>query len=101
MTGFELEVNIKFVNKDSNLVMPRDKTTGEADCRFIISSARTKAGEVSSLSHGLASNQTCSWEFQVTSSNTSSCRATTEINTRLNFDKLIIGSIRRYKTLEL
>ena len=65
MTGFELEVEIKFVRKDSNLVMPRD-TSGAPDCRFSLSSVARKAGEVRSIRHGLARNQTCTWEFQVT-----------------------------------
>ena len=65
VTGFELEVEIKFVRSDSNTVMPRDKTTGLADCRFSLSSVRRQAGTVRSISHGLARNQTCTWEFQV------------------------------------
>ena len=65
VTGFELEVAIKFVSSSSNTVMPRDKTTGLADCRFSLSSVTRQAGRVRSISHGLASNQTCTWEFQV------------------------------------
>ena len=60
-------MEIKFVRRDSGLVMPRDKTTGAADCRVSLSSVSRKAGVVRSLSHGLASNTTCTWEFQVRS----------------------------------
>ena len=70
MHGFELEVEIKFVRRDSGLVMPRDKTTGAADCRVVLSSVSRKAGVVRSLYHGLASNTTCTWEFQVSSLST-------------------------------
>ena len=70
MHGFELEVEIKFVRRDSGLVMPRDKTTGAADCRVSLSSVSRKAGVVRSLYHGLASNTTCTWEFQVSSLST-------------------------------
>ena len=65
VTGFELEVKIKFVSSSSNTVMPRDKTTGLPDCRFSLSSVSRQAGMVRSINHGLARNQTCTWEFQV------------------------------------
>ena len=65
LNGFELEMDIKFVDIESESYVPKDRTTGAPECQFSFSSVGRQAGIVESIRHGLASNQTCTWQFQV------------------------------------
>ena len=65
LNGFELEVDIKFVDKESESYVPKDSITGTPECQFTFSSVARQAGEVRSVQHGLPDNTTCSWQFQV------------------------------------
>lgn len=65
LNGFELEVDIKFVDIESESYVPKDRTTGAPECQFSFSSVARQSGIVESIHHGLASNQTCTWQFQV------------------------------------
>jgi len=64
LNGFELEVDIKFVDIESESYVPKDRTTGAPECQFSFSSVARQSGVVESIHHGLASNQTCTWQFQ-------------------------------------
>ena len=65
LNGFELEVDIKFVDIESESYVPKDRTTGAPDCQFSFSSVVRQSGVIKNIEHGLASNQTCRWQFQV------------------------------------
>ena len=67
LAGFQLEVSVRFVDVgDTGAVVPRDGSTGEADCRFSFSSVVRGRGVVTSIQHSLPANTSCSWQFQVT-----------------------------------
>jgi len=57
-------VEIDFVDSESGRFSPRDRLSGDLDCRFTFTSVARRSGTVQSLQHGLAANSSCSWKFQ-------------------------------------
>ncbi|XP_069987078.1 uncharacterized protein [Penaeus vannamei] len=61
--GFELDVEVKFVDRESTAYVPRG-----SKCEYVISSQGQRSGYVQTVEHSLLANTTCIWQLKAGSS---------------------------------